>query len=277
MNTLERNRTFVGNASELSFAAVTCSKEMGWLFDTEKTNERLVRYYVSEGVLDKPDRQGREATYSYRHLLQLLNARRMVDNGLSLSVISKYNRYAVTNILEANLYKPLLTEAELLVSTFKMPLHSQKPSLPRLNPRLPPMAIPDVLDEVKRLKDDWMKEIEFVKRLSQDFEHVRSEISQNRDLISRTNDHFNKTLEKLATISVDREAHFMKNIGRMIESQGNELFTSNKELINEIQELRHVFLSELKGLSQNQQNLLENLEVINKKLLHIKSISQDAQ
>ena len=158
-----------------------------------------------------------------------------------------------------------------------MPLHSQKPSLPRLNPRLPPMAIPDVLDEVKRLKDDWMKEIEFVKRLSQDFEHVRSEISQNRDLISRTNDHFNKTLEKLATISVDREAHFMKNIGRMIESQGNELFTSNKELINEIQELRHVFLSELKGLSQNQQNLLENLEVINKKLLHIKSISQDAQ
>ena len=270
MNPIATYRNFSGNASELSVAAVTCSEQMGWPFDPEKTNERLVRYYVSEGVLDKPDRQGREATYTFRHLLQLLNARRMVDKGLSLSVISEYNRDAISSALEAGLANPVPTEAELLVSTFKKPSQSQRPSVSRSMSRLPPLAIPDVLDEVKRLKDDWMKEIEFVKRLRDDFDRVRHEISQNREMIDRTNDRFNLTLEKMAAVSMEREASFMKHLAQMLESQGYEVKTSNKELGHEIQELRHIFLSELDKLKHHQKTLIECLEIIEKKLAHIK-------
>ena len=270
MNTIATYRNFSGNATELSLAAVNCSKQMGWPVDPEKTNERLVRYYVTEGVLDKPDRQGRDATYTLRHLLQLLNARRMVDKGLSLSVISEYNRNAISSALEEGLSKPVPTEAELLVSTFKKPSLEQRPSTARSLPRMPPLAIPDVLDDVKRLKDDWMKEIEFVKRLRDDFDRLRHEIAQNREMIDRTNDRFNITLEKMAAVSMEREASFMKRLSQMLESQGYEVKASNKDLGHEIHELRHVFLSELDVFKHHQKTLLESLEVMEKRLAHIK-------
>jgi DNA-binding transcriptional MerR regulator len=270
MNIVASYSRFSGNATELSAAALDCAGQMVWPVDPEKTNERLVRYYVAEGVMDKPDRQGREAAYGYRHLLQLLNARRMADRGLSLSVIGEYNRDAVTTELEENLRKPVPTEAELLVHTFKNTSKVTKGPLQRSMPRQPPMAIPDVLAEVKSLKQDWMKEIEFVKRLRDDFELVRSEIERNRSMIAKTNDHFNHTLEKLASVSVEREAHFMKNLGMMLESQGYELKASNSHLSIEIRELREMLSSELEELRINQKSLLTSLEVIDRRLAQIK-------
>jgi DNA-binding transcriptional MerR regulator len=44
-------------------------------------SSRLVRYYTTQGWLDKPLRQGREARYTYRHLLQLLLIRRLLAEG----------------------------------------------------------------------------------------------------------------------------------------------------------------------------------------------------
>ncbi|TVP68121.1 MAG: MerR family transcriptional regulator [Leptolyngbya sp. LCM1.Bin17] len=53
----------------------------------EPVNPRLVRYYTTQGWLDKPLRQGREARYTYRHLLQLLVLRRLLAEGYSASSI----------------------------------------------------------------------------------------------------------------------------------------------------------------------------------------------
>lgn len=53
----------------------------------EPVNPRLVRYYTTQGWLDKPLKQGREARYTYRHLLQLLVLRRLLAEGYSASSI----------------------------------------------------------------------------------------------------------------------------------------------------------------------------------------------
>lgn len=53
----------------------------------EPVNPRLVRHYTTQGLLDKPLKQGREARYRYRHLLQLLAVRRLLAEGYSASSI----------------------------------------------------------------------------------------------------------------------------------------------------------------------------------------------
>lgn len=53
----------------------------------EPINPRLVRFYTTQGVLDKPEKEGREARYLYRHLLQLLLIRRLLSEGYSISSI----------------------------------------------------------------------------------------------------------------------------------------------------------------------------------------------
>lgn len=53
----------------------------------EAINLRLVRYYTTQGVLDRPLRQGREARYIYRHLLQVLVVRRLLGEGYSTSAL----------------------------------------------------------------------------------------------------------------------------------------------------------------------------------------------
>lgn len=55
--------------------------------NSEAVNPRLVRYYTTQGVLDRPARQGREARYTYRHLLQLLVVRRLLTEGYSTTAI----------------------------------------------------------------------------------------------------------------------------------------------------------------------------------------------
>lgn len=58
----------------------------------EEVNARLIRHYTGEGLLDDPDKQGREARYGYRHLLQLLLVRRLLAEGLSAGAISDLAR-----------------------------------------------------------------------------------------------------------------------------------------------------------------------------------------
>ncbi|MGG6295105.1 MerR family transcriptional regulator [Leptolyngbya sp. AN02str] len=53
----------------------------------EEVTPRLVRHYASQGMLDEPLKEGREARYTYRHLLQLLLVRRLLTEGYGASVI----------------------------------------------------------------------------------------------------------------------------------------------------------------------------------------------
>lgn len=50
---------------------------------------RGVRYYVANGLLDRPDGKGTAATYGYRHLLQLLAIKIRQREGQTLDVIKR--------------------------------------------------------------------------------------------------------------------------------------------------------------------------------------------
>ncbi|RPJ87633.1 MAG: MerR family transcriptional regulator [Acidobacteria bacterium] len=53
----------------------------------EQVNARLVRHYTGLGLVDRPGRAGKEARYGYRHLLQLLVLRRLLQDGYTSQAI----------------------------------------------------------------------------------------------------------------------------------------------------------------------------------------------
>ena len=54
----------------------------------EEITPRTVRLYATQGLIDRPGKEGRSAIYGRRHLLQLLLIRSLARRGLSLSAIA---------------------------------------------------------------------------------------------------------------------------------------------------------------------------------------------
>jgi len=54
----------------------------------EEVTPRTVRLYATQGLIDRPGREGRSAVYGRRHLLQLLLIRSLARRGLSLAAIA---------------------------------------------------------------------------------------------------------------------------------------------------------------------------------------------
>ena len=265
MSTLQAYLEFAGSATALADLAISVSQNNAWPVDPDKLNERLVRYYVTAGVIDRPDRQGREATYGFRHLVQLLTARRLSERGDTLQVIAQHNQETTTADLAGSLFKPLPTEAQLLVQAFKRPdsfdggalrkrdllndgltaQATQQRRTTRQNERStssakPPMAITDVLAEVKRMKDEWLHEISFVKGLQHSVDTLRSEASGQGAQVSEiyaAQRRLTETLEHMAKVGFEREQAFMKHVGQMIERHTYEVRLQLEALAHQQQTL----------------------------------------
>jgi DNA-binding transcriptional MerR regulator len=111
---------FQGNADALIVKAQEVAKTLNLDQEAAEGNERLLRHYVSMGVVDKPSREGREALYGFRHLVQFVAARRLLAEGFPLAKIAKYTGAVPTDALTAYLEKSDRTsEAELLVAAFR--------------------------------------------------------------------------------------------------------------------------------------------------------------
>lgn len=63
-------------------------------------SERTIRFYVTRGLLHPPDGKGPAATYSYRHLLQLLSIKLRQMEGATLSQIERELADATGDVLE---------------------------------------------------------------------------------------------------------------------------------------------------------------------------------
>ncbi len=118
---LKRLQTgFQGNADALLAAAQDLVKNLNLSQEAGEGNERLLRHYVSMSVVDKPAREGRDALYGFRHLVQFVAARRLLAEGFALAKIAKYTAVVPTDALTSYLEKPdRASEAELLVAAFK--------------------------------------------------------------------------------------------------------------------------------------------------------------
>ena len=61
---------------------------------------RAVRFYVANGLLDRPEGAGTSATYNYRHLLQLLAIKIRQREGATLETIKKEMKEFTGDALE---------------------------------------------------------------------------------------------------------------------------------------------------------------------------------
>ena len=119
---INQYQSFSGNAVEMASVASQCAQYLQLPGDLDKINERLVRYYVAEGLVDRPKRIGRDAEYGYLHLLQFLAGRFLVEAGFPMQKVAPYLVSLAVAQLEAlvmNKTKPNM--AELLVASFASP------------------------------------------------------------------------------------------------------------------------------------------------------------
>jgi DNA-binding transcriptional MerR regulator len=160
---LERLRNdFQGNADALITKSQEVAKTLNLEQEAAEGNERLLRHYVSIGVVDKPSREGRDALYGFRHLVQFVAARRLLAEGFPLAKIAKYTAVVPTDALTSYLEKPdRASEAELLVAAFRTEAPSR--SSPAQSPRRPVnpkpmssvatgMGMVDVMHEMREME-----------------------------------------------------------------------------------------------------------------------------
>jgi len=90
----------------------------------EPVTERLVRFYMASGFVDRGKREGKERRYGYRQLLQLLLLRRMVFEGHGLKAIAPILTAKSNEQLEA-----------LLEGGLSLHVESANPALARITER----------------------------------------------------------------------------------------------------------------------------------------------
>jgi len=88
MKSIADFRNWEGAASALAEVAAQIFSSLG--SEDAQLTERLVRYYAQSGVLEKPRRDGREAQYGFRQILQLVVARKLATDGWPLAKIAEY-------------------------------------------------------------------------------------------------------------------------------------------------------------------------------------------
>lgn len=70
------------------------------------TSGRTVRYYIEQGLVDRPDGETRAATYGARHLERLNQIRTWQEAGLSLEEIREALRQGLTPAAGARAARP---------------------------------------------------------------------------------------------------------------------------------------------------------------------------
>ena len=92
---LEEHKSWEGTAEALAEKASSLMKNRSGFGASDFTpNERLIRDYVSRGILARPDRKGKEAIFGFEQLVQFLACRKMLVDGWPLSKISKDFQHA---------------------------------------------------------------------------------------------------------------------------------------------------------------------------------------
>ena len=79
-----------GNAEELAETAGRFLAQRGLADDGLIPNVRLIRDYSQRGVLQRPTKEGKEARYRGRHLLEFIAARILASDGWPLAKIAEH-------------------------------------------------------------------------------------------------------------------------------------------------------------------------------------------
>jgi hypothetical protein len=82
--------SWAGDVSELARLAGEILAARGLADASNEPTVRVVRDYAQRGIVSRPDRQGKEAIYGYRQLLEFIAARVLVADGWPLAKIAEH-------------------------------------------------------------------------------------------------------------------------------------------------------------------------------------------
>lgn len=111
----------------------------------EEISPRTVRLYATQGLIDRPGKEGRSAVYGHRHLLQLLLIRSLARRGLSLAAIAPLCGLPDPELeqqlaqLEAPAESPPPQRQEALAYLHSLQSPDEQPATAELSPSLLPL------------------------------------------------------------------------------------------------------------------------------------------
>ena len=114
-----RLQSWEGTVSELVEALSEVSIEEVWA--VPEPNIRLIRHYTQLGVLERPERRGKEAYYGYRQIVQFIAARWLLKDGWMLVKIAEVTTTRSTPELLVLLPGTPRNSAQELIQRFKKP------------------------------------------------------------------------------------------------------------------------------------------------------------
>jgi len=128
MSILKSNINFKGSLNDFIIKIKECL--ISYNIDDEKISERLVRYYITEAIIPRPVRDGKEYSYNYEHLLKFLYARRQIMDGWPLSKLKEIIKFEENqyfeNYLNTETQYSNRMDSMSLIETFKMETQSIK-------------------------------------------------------------------------------------------------------------------------------------------------------
>ena len=122
--------------------------------DAGSANERLVRHYVQVGVLTPPEREGREAMFGLRQVVEFLAARYLLKDGWPLAKVAEMVRATDLDGLAGMIpsERPR-TRAEEVVAKYRTPGRSRVPAATfALTPQSAPPAKRAAVQQAMRLE-----------------------------------------------------------------------------------------------------------------------------
>ena len=187
---------------ELVEAAQQVVADLGLSPKVGDITERLLRHYVTEGVVSRPVREGREVRYGFRHLLELLAVRMWVLQGFPLSSAQPSSVHRPNDkIIEAlKTFRPddKAASADMLVKLFRAssapepgtlresssmydaasPALSRKP----VSSNIASFGLADVLQEMRITEARLQQQLQ---ELDRRFHDVLRTNAQTRELLGR--------------------------------------------------------------------------------------------
>ena len=236
---IQEYQEFRGNVLELSALAIRCSNFLNLPGDTDKINERTIRYYVTEGLVDRPTRIGRDAEYEYIHLLQFLASRYLVASGYPMAKVAPYIASRSMEDLAkfvSNPTKPNL--AELLVASFAKERLSTYPTKDR-SPRVQSSSMQSAAPRISKMQSaDDFNEISGFLRKNPDRNSRGSTNTPHLEAKAKSSPNI-QDLFASEDISQERVAKSFPNKGMNKEIDAEIHEKINAELKHEIAALHH--------------------------------------
>ena len=111
--------TWEGTGTELVATLAAVAQSESWAGGAPTV--RLIRHYTQLGVLDRPERRGKEAYYGYRQIVQYLAARWLLADGWMLVKIAEVTASRADADLLALLPGTPKNAAQQLIQRFRQP------------------------------------------------------------------------------------------------------------------------------------------------------------